>query len=138
VQLFVDADPEKHYLTMASQHRDVFVRVAAFDVAINNADRKSGHCLLERETGRIWVVDHGVTFHAEPKLRTVVWEFAGEPLPAEVVRGLGALRSSDGAAFESLLDPEEVAAMRDRIDRLLELGAFPAPSSRWSYPWPPV
>jgi uncharacterized repeat protein (TIGR03843 family) len=138
VQIFVDAEPEEHYLTLAAKHRDVFMRVAAFDVAINNADRKSGHCLLERESGRIWLVDHGVTFHAEPKLRTVIWEFAGEPLPPDVVRGLGALRAAGAAAFDGLLDTDEVAALQDRIDRFLAFGSFPAPSSRWSYPWPPV
>jgi uncharacterized repeat protein (TIGR03843 family) len=138
VQLFIDAEPGEHYLTLASRYQDVFMRVAAFDVAINNADRKSGHCLLSRDDARIWVVDHGVTFHEEPKLRTVIWDFAGAPLPAEVTGRLAALRDAPLEHFGASLTPAELDAMRVRIDRFLAFGAFPGPTSRYSYPWPPV
>jgi uncharacterized repeat protein (TIGR03843 family) len=118
------------------EHADVFRRVAAFDVVLNNADRKSGHCLLENETGRIWVVDHGVCFHTEPKLRTVIWDFAGEPLPPGVVRDLSEL---DPHLLDGLLHRREVVALGRRIDELLDAGIFPnPPEDRRSYPWPPV
>jgi hypothetical protein len=139
VQLFIDHDPAEHYLTLEASHAEVFRRVAAFDLVINNADRKSGHCLLQRQTGRIFVVDHGVTFHAQPKLRTVIWDFAGEPLPADVKADLGRLTAgSQLAQLLELLDPAELDAMTARTAALLRLGVFPEPGPGRPYPWPPV
>ena len=89
VQLFVDADPSEHYFTLRERCLDAFRPVAAFDVVANNADRKSGHC-LRSEDGTVWLFDHGVCFHEDPKLRTVIWEFAGEPLADHLARDLGA------------------------------------------------
>src|SRR5207249_12284309 len=118
---------------------------AAFDVVINNADRKSGHCLLERFGERIWIVDHGVTFHALSKLRTVIWDYEGEALPPDVLEGLlrvqTGLRSDESdlpQALSSLLDRSEIEAFRDRVDRLLGDGAFPGPGDGRPYPWPPI
>lgn len=141
-QLYIDARPSEHYLTLAPRYPHVFRRLCAFDIAINNADRKSGHCLLERDGDRIWVVDHGVTFHAEAKLRTVVWDFVGEPLGNDVVDGLEALlavaHAGNGGAFDRLLSEEEIAAISRRVRRILKAGVFPEPSSDRPYPWPPV
>ena len=142
VQLFIEADPAEHYFTMREGRPQSFVPVAAFDVLANNADRKSGHCLLEGE-GTIWVVDHGVCFAEEPKLRTVIWDFAGEPIPgtliADVGRVLGELRSGElRTALDQLLSPGEVSALRDRAERLLHEPRFPLPESRRAFPWPPV
>src|ERR1700675_3037079 len=81
VQLFVEFDPDDHYFTLEQAHPDEFRKVALFDLVVNNADRKAGHCLLGTD-GLIWVIDHGVCFNEEPKLRTVIWEFLGEPIPA--------------------------------------------------------
>ena len=143
VQLFVDHEPSEHYLTLEAAHREVFRRVAAFDVVINNADRKSGHCLLQRETGRIFVVDHGVTFHTQPKLRTVIWDYAGERLPADVKADLvrfgaelaaGAVRD----ALDELLAPDEVDAVRARTAGLVRHAGYPHPGPGHPYPWPPV
>lgn len=144
VQLFVDHEPQEHYLTLAPAHPDVFRRVAAFDIAINNADRKSGHCLLQRETGRIFVVDHGVSFHAHPKLRTVIWEYAGEQVPAEILADLtrfaSMLEQRDAAVepLAALCAPEEVEALAARTRALVERGAYPNPGPGRPYPWPPV
>ncbi|MCA1833848.1 MAG: SCO1664 family protein [Actinomycetota bacterium] len=145
VQLFIDAEPAEHYFTLAPARDEIFQRVAAFDIIANNADRKSGHCLLERDGGRIWVVDHGVTFHVAPKLRTVIWDYEDEHLPKSVVDGLerlGAMlvrRESDLAqALATLLHEQEVAAIRRRIDELLVDGKFPGPGDGRPYPWPPV
>jgi uncharacterized repeat protein (TIGR03843 family) len=143
VQLFIEHDPGEHYLTLEPGHREVFRRVAAFDLMINNADRKSGHCLLQRETGRIFVVDHGVTFHAHPKLRTVIWDYAGEHVPADLLadaeRFLTALQGGEvRAALEELLDADEIGALQARTSGLVGHGTFPEPGPGRPYPWPPI
>ncbi len=81
VQRFVDHDPDDHYFTLLEEHMDEFQRFAVFDVLANNADRKGGHCLLAKRDGHVWGIDHGLTFHVADKLRTVIWDFAGEPVP---------------------------------------------------------
>lgn len=117
-------------------------RIAVLDAVINNADRKGGH-LLPAADGRIYGIDHGVTFHTEDKLRTLLWGWVGEPLPAEAVTVLGKL-SADlsgelGERLGGLLTAAETAALRARVDRLLDSGLHPAPGGRWpSIPWPPV
>jgi len=137
LQAFIDAEPGEHYLSMMPAHAAEFRRVAALDIVANNADRKSGHCMLERTTSAIKIIDHGVCFHAEPKLRTVIWDFAGEPLPDDVIDALRGL--DDWTAFEALLAPEEVKAMRARAKALLRDGAFPdPPEDRRPYPWPHI
>lgn len=141
-QLFIDHDPAEHYLTLADAHADVFRRVAAFDLIINNADRKSGHCLRQRDTGRIFVVDHGVSFHAQPKLRTVIWDYEGEVVPHDVVAELEAFRAAAAgslrASLDALLDRAEVSALLARTEALITRPLFPAPGPGRPYPWPPV
>src|SRR3954467_6036587 len=80
MQRFVEHDPEEHYFTLLETHHDDFVRMAAFDIVINNTDGVGGHCLVDAD-GRVRGVDHGVSFHAQWKVRTVIWDFANEPLP---------------------------------------------------------
>lgn len=143
VQLFIDHEPAEHYLTLAEAHADLFRRVAAFDLVVNNADRKSGHCLLQRETGRIFVVDHGVTFHVHPKLRTVIWDHAGEPVPAGILADLArlpeALAAGDvSAVMDELLAPEEREALDARIAVLMQHAVYPEPGPGRPYPWPPI
>ena len=142
VQLFVEADPAEHYFTLRERLVDAFLPVAAFDVAANNADRKSGHCLLGSE-GTVWVVDHGVCFSVEPKLRTVVWDFAEEPVPEglrdDLRRVAGELRSGPlRTEMLGLLDGREVDATARRADALAKSGRYPAPGLERPYPWPPV
>jgi uncharacterized repeat protein (TIGR03843 family) len=142
VQLFVEADPREHYFTLRERCLDAFVPVAAFDVVANNADRKGGHCLRAAD-GTIWVVDHGVCFSAQPKLRTVIWEFAGEPVPPSLLEDLARLATAlrSGSLRESmlgLLSEEEVDATAWRARRLVQTGRFPQPGPRRAYPWPPV
>ncbi|MDP9185170.1 MAG: SCO1664 family protein [Actinomycetota bacterium] len=144
VQLFITFDPAEHFFTMEVERADVFRRVAIFDIAVNNADRKGGHCLLG-DDGEVWVIDHGVCFAVEPKLRTVIWTFVDEPLPADAVGDLERVRAAiepDGdlaAALGELLAPDEVAATRARIDRLLAAGRFPEPEPGVRpFPWPPI
>lgn len=142
VQLFIEADPEQHFFTMQGpEHVEAFMRIAAFDAVVNNADRKGGHCLLGVDD-RIWVVDHGVCFAVEPKLRSVIWDFAGMPIPDELLDGMEKLLTQIagkglGLRLTDLLSGDEVEATSERIRVLLRERTFPEPSDR-AYPWPPV
>ena len=143
VQLYIDAETDENYFTFQEKRPDDLRRIAAFDCIVNNADRKGGHCLLGKD-GRIWAIDHGITFHAFPKLRTVIWDFAGEPLPEELSCDVRVLRArleppdSLAATLTKLLSPDEVRALQRRVDVLLKAGTFPQPSNGPSVPWPPV
>jgi hypothetical protein len=142
LQLFVEADG-RHFLSEQTRHRDSWLRIALFDVITNNADRKSGHCLFDAED-RIWVIDHGLTFHTDPKMRTVIWDFAGEPLPADLCGDLeGALmvleKGALAEALAALLKPGEIRLLKRRLRGVLDpTWRFPEPTSAWSVPWPPV
>jgi hypothetical protein len=141
LQQFVTADLAEHYFTLMPSHADDFRVMAAFDWIVNNADRKSGHCLLD-EDGHIWGVDHGLTFHPLPKLRTVIWEFAGEAVPdrLRVDADRLARELEAGAAWvhtlRGLISAGEVRALSGRSRRMAAEGIFPRPTSRWAYPWP--
>lgn len=140
LQLFVDADFEEHYFTLVekSSHHAVLRRMAAFDVLSNNADRKGGHCLLGVD-GRIWAIDHGLCFHTQPKLRTVIWDFAGEPLDAGDLEDVSRL-TRDGLPppLLSLLRQDEARALERRVAALARHGRLPEPRSERPYPWPLV
>jgi uncharacterized repeat protein (TIGR03843 family) len=117
-------------------------RMAVFDAVINNADRKGGH-ILSTVDGEVYGVDHGVSFHVEDKLRTVLWGWADEPLPGEAVEALTALRRElDGRLGTDLaahLTRRELTALCRRVESLLRTRMFPAPSADWpALPWPPV
>lgn len=140
LQLFIEHDPEVHYFTLMHDRLDEFARFAAFDVVVNNADRKSGHVIEDAEH-RLWAVDHGLTFHVDDKLRTVIWAFADEPLTKDVRSGLemlGAALSDDGLAGElaEVLSADEVAATLARVETLLVEDSFPAPGTDRPLPWP--
>ena len=143
LQLFVEAEPDLHYLVANAKPVETWFEVALFDVLTNNADRKSGHCLTDAE-GRVWVIDHGLTFHVDPKLRTVIWDFAGESVPdrlrPDLERASAELSGGDlSGGLEELLSRREVAVLRRRVNATLRPGwAMPHPGSAWSVPWPPV
>ncbi len=141
VQLFVDHDPENHYFTLRDAYPERFRQFALFDVIANNADRKPGHCLLDGD-GHLWGIDHGVTFHRSVKLRTVIWDFEGEPidddLAAGLVRAETAFDGELGAGLSRLLAPAEVEAARRRLQWLLSRRVFPPPMTDYPYPWPMV
>ena len=143
VQRFLPFDASQHYFTMQDDElrEGTFRRVALFDVVANNADRKGGHCLVA-DDGELFFVDHGVCFNDEPKLRTVIWAFAGEPIADELLEDLRRLRSDlDGAARERLtplLSPREVDATVARVERLVATRTYPEPGPDRAYPWPPV
>jgi uncharacterized repeat protein (TIGR03843 family) len=140
LQYCVDAIVEEHYFSLLEEprHHEALRRVAAFDLIVNNADRKSGHCLLDRD-GHIWAIDNGLCFHTEPKLRTVVWDFAGDEIGPELLASLEPLsRSEVPRVMTSLLDEEEIAALSARAAAIFALGRFPEPSGDFPYPWPLV
>lgn len=144
LQYYVEHDPNDHYFNFEENERQRLRPVVAFDLIINNADRKGGH-ILRDEQDHLWLIDHGLCFHAEDKLRTVVWDFSGEEIPDEVMTGVGQLidQLQEGGklhnALQHYLRPAEISALTTRARRLCERGRFPAPpASRRSYPWPPV
>jgi len=138
VQLFVDFAPSEHYFSLHESRPDLhddLRRMAVFDLIANNTDRKGGHVLLG-DDGHVWGIDHGVCFSDEFKLRTVIWEFGGEEIPARLLDDVTVLASSLPSAVTDLLSAEEVDAMTERIEWVLENGVFPVPGSRYEYPWP--
>jgi len=140
LQLFIPADFSEHHFTLVEddEYHGALRAICAFDVVANNADRKSGHCILG-EDGRVWAIDNGLCFHAEPKLRTVIWEFAGERIPTELVDGLARVAEAPLEVLRGLLSGREVEAVRRRAGALLEAGRFPVPDpDTHHYPWPLV
>ncbi len=139
LQAFVDADFEQHYFTLREDatHHDRLRRICAFDLVANNADRKGGHCLLAG--GTIYAIDNGLCFHVEPKLRTVIWDFAGEPIPEEVRADLRHLVDRGLATtISELLEPGEGAAILKRAKAVAAADCFPSDQSGHRYPWPLV
>ena len=141
VQQWIDIDEsidlEDYFRKDDPQLREV----ALLDAIINNTDRKIGH-LLPDPSGHLYICDHGVTFHEEDKLRTVLWQWSGQPLSELEVQALqNLLRKISGQELEelsSLLTPGEIAALQERINRLLVTGLFPEPNPEWPHiPWPP-
>ena len=144
VQLYVEprADAGGHFDRLRQTHACDLRRMAAFDLLANNADRKGGHCLLDVR-GHLWGIDHGLTFHQMPKLRTVIWEFCGERIPEPLVEALAAFRADRHrvaglcAELEPLLSRQELDALFDRWDRLLAKPCYPQLDPYRNVPWPP-
>jgi uncharacterized repeat protein (TIGR03843 family) len=143
VQLWIGTDDNADVVRMIRRRdREELRRVAVFDVVINNADRKGGH-LLPVASGHVYGVDHGVSFHVEDKLRTVLWQWAGRALPEDLQEVLRALRRDLdgrlGSRLGELLTAAEVRRTRARVDRLLSTRRHPEPSGEWpAVPWPPM
>lgn len=151
LQFFIHHDPEKHYFTIEGDptFRQQLQQIALLDIIINNADRKGGHILIEEDEDeqprRIWAIDHGICFHAEYKLRTVIWEFAGQPIPKTLLddlqtfcHQLATAQSTVRLELEALLAPYEIEAFQKRIDNLITNKKFIIPGPGRHYPWPPV
>jgi uncharacterized repeat protein (TIGR03843 family) len=141
VQWFVDTGKIADYGSLRSKCLAELERVALFDYLINNADRKAGHC-LQGQDGLLWLVDHGLTFNAIPKLRTVIWDFSGKSVPEKLISDVVAFQqkllpgSPFREALSGLLSEAELAALVQRVRRIIDNPVFPHPSSRWSVPWP--
>ena len=140
LQHFIDADVEQHYFTIFEQREDLHDQLRAmcvFDIVANNTDRKAGHCLLGLDD-KVWGIDHGVCFAADFKLRTVIWEFGGEPLPDHLRAAIEPLIETVPLNIATLLSSDEVSALQERAQWLCEGGAFPIDRSGSRYPWPLV
>jgi len=144
VQQFIKANPKADYFTLRQDRLADLLPVALFDHLINNADRKGGHLLVDAD-GRIWAIDHALTFHEEPKLRTVIWDFAGEPIPTQHLRDLRRLQEEIAGEhplqqeLTRLLSGEEIAALQQRLAALVEMERLPPPDpERVHLPWPLV
>jgi len=144
LQRFVEHDPEEHYFTLLPTHGDRFREFAVFDVLANNTDRKGGHCLHDTANDIVVGIDHGLTFHPVWKLRTVIWDFAGEALSPPLTDSVCRISRDviDGALGErlgTLLSPQEIAGVAIRAEDLLRDGRFPDPEPGYhSVPWPLV
>jgi uncharacterized repeat protein (TIGR03843 family) len=143
-QVFVDHDPDYHYFNFSKADHERLRPVMLFDLLVNNADRKAGHVLIDPQN-QLWLIDHGLCFHVEDKLRTVIWDFAGEPIPPELLADLKTLQGQlkpDHKLHQSLqpyLLPEETKALSHRSQDLIQQAVFPAPpEDRRAFPWPPV
>ncbi len=144
MQLFVPHDKKSNYFSLREEGRPELFLVAVFDLLVNNTDRKGGHC-FKGDDNRVWAIDHGLTFHADPKLRTVIWDYSGQNLSENLVNDLKRLDNELGdqgsslcREVEALLEEEEVAIFRRRIKAFLKEPRLPHPEEYRSFPWPPV
>jgi hypothetical protein len=144
LQLYVEprVGASAQYERLRETHRCDLQRMAVFDLIVNNADRKGGHCLLDVR-GHVWGIDHGLTFHHVPKLRTVIWDYCGEPIADEILQPLREMRSDPERidkledALRPLISAQELDALYQRWDRLLANPCFPDLDPYRNVPWPP-
>jgi len=145
IQQFVEYDPGYHYFNFSEEDKRRLPPVVLFDLLVNNADRKGSHVLLEEGTHKLWAIDHGLCFHEEEKLRTVLWDSAGQPIPPELMARLEAverLTKPGGVLRKNLreyLTAREITAVANRAEHLLATGVFPLPPDhRRAFPYPPI
>jgi len=138
LQQYLEYDVEYHYFNFTPEDRQKLRPVALFDALANNADRKGSHVFFENDTRKLYAIDHGICFHEHDKLRTVIWDFAGQTIAEDL---LSPLSKTDGWRdhFEPYLNPREISALLARADSLLETRAFPRPlQGRRAFPYPPI
>ena len=144
LQLFIPHDPDLHYFTFTKQLKDQLKSVVLFDALVNNADRKGGHLLVD-DNQKIWLIDHGLCFHYQNKLRTVIWDYAGMPVPPELLDILhpfqtGLRRASPAhRMLADLLSKKEFSALVERLHGIIENPMFPIPPENVrAFPYPLV
>lgn len=140
LQWFITGDASEHYFTLYAESPEThrfLLQIALFDCVANNTDRKSGH-VLRGDDGRVWGIDHGLCFSSGYKLRTVIWDFAGAPIPADLVEDITPLAEAVPPGVAGLLDGAEVTALQRRVQRLLREGVLPVDRTGMRYPWPLV
>jgi hypothetical protein len=146
LQQFIDYDPNYHYFNFSDEDKAKLQPVVLFDLLCNNADRKGGHVFFETETRKLFAIDHGICFHEDDKLRTVVWDFGGQKIPKDLFARISLILrpAQDGAPnllanLEPYLSPNEIAALQSRADSIIQTGVFPyQPLDRRAMPWPPL
>jgi len=144
LQLFIEHDPLLHYFNFSEPVKQSLRPAVLFDLLVNNADRKGGHLILDQR-GKVWLIDHGLCFHEQVKLRTVIWDFAGEPFPPELISDLGVFLhqlSDQAGIYSSLLNclsQSETDALAERCNHLISEGIYPfPPTDRRAFPFPPI
>ena len=144
LQLYIEHDPELNYFSLSDDFTPELMLIAAYDAIINNADRKGGHVLIDPQQ-KLWGIDHGVCFHTDNKLRTVIWDYAGQPIPNNILNNIQKLaddlcnKQTTYHCLKPLINQTEMDALITRIKRLLSRKTFPHPSGGGpSIPWPPV
>ncbi|PWH18655.1 MAG: SCO1664 family protein [Anaerolineae bacterium] len=145
LQEYIEFNPHYHYFSFKPADKDRLRPLALFDHLVNNADRKGSHIIIEKGTRHLYAIDHGLCFHEQDKLRTVVWDFAGEAIPEPLLNALESLRkqllpgSDLHTALQAYLSLDEIAALDVRAQALLKSGCFPQPPTyRRAYPYPPL
>ncbi|HSG43548.1 MAG TPA: SCO1664 family protein [Anaerolineales bacterium] len=138
LQQFIEHDPNYHYFTFSDEDKAKLQPVVLFDLLTNNADRKGGHVFFEDESRQLYAIDHGICFHEDDKLRTVLWDFGGQPIPDDLITRLS-LCPNLLADLEPYLSPNEISALQSRADAIIKSGTFPnQPQDRRAIPWPPL
>lgn len=145
LQQYIEYNPNYHYFNFKPEDKERLRPVALFDHLTNNADRKGSHVFFEKYTKHLYAIDHGLCFNQEDKLRSVIWDFAGEPFSAELLAALQGLRAClqpPARLYTDLLrylNPNEIAALDLRAETLTALGEFPyPPNDRRVFPYPPL
>lgn len=141
IQQFIEYDPDYHYFNFSDEDKERLRPVMLFDLLCNNADRKGSHVIIETETDKLWLIDHGLCFHEDEKLRTVIWDYAGEAIPDELLQALTLLPSNQNllADLQPYLSSGEIAALVARVEILTSSGVFPLPpETRRAFPYPPI
>lgn len=144
MQLFIEHKPDSNFFTLRDQKSQdqIIKKIALYDAVTNNADRKGGH-ILEDLKGRLWCIDQGLTFNEYPKLRTVIWDYAGTPLNENMLETVRTVKNKIskeklGYDLKELLSPEELNALNSRIESILKERIFPMPGSYRNVPWPMI
>jgi uncharacterized repeat protein (TIGR03843 family) len=146
LQQFIEYNPNYHYFNFKPADRQRLRPVVLFDLLVNNADRKGSHVFFQKRTRHLFGIDHGLCFHADDKLRTVLWDFSGESIPEELLVAVRSIFQVSDSSTESLtaklgayLTGDEIAALRARAEALLANPVFPhPPQDRRSFPYPPL
>ena len=144
MQFYVEHDPDYNYFSFPDSLQPQLLRLSLLDVLINNADRKGGHCLVDGQ-GLLWGIDHGLTFNTSHKLRTVIWDFADQPIATQLLKDIGELcekiddpKHPFYSKLSKLISPSEFKSFQRRVRGALKTGKFPVPGPGPNYPWPPV
>jgi uncharacterized repeat protein (TIGR03843 family) len=144
LQQYIDYNPNYHYFTFKDEDKSRLRPVAVFDLLINNADRKGSHVIVQKRTRKMFLIDHGLCFHEEDKLRTVIWDFAGQPIPPELIADVEKFRAALAAPglnteLMKYLTPGELASLDARAAALIASDVFPLPpKDRRAFPYPPL
>jgi len=144
LQFFIDHDPNYHYFNLRDEDFQRLHPVVLFDLLINNADRKGSHLIFGPE-GELWLIDHGLCFNVQEKLRTVIWDFAGQTIPENLREDLVKFKDALGSPSELVLAlrehlaSNEIIALLARAERLIKMEEYPyPPQDRRAYPFPPL